>query len=39
MPICSNKKKIKDRRRPLEGVMGEYLVFCIKSASLYYMAP
>ena len=36
--ICSDKKKIKDCRRPLEGIMGEYLLFYITSASLYYMA-
>ena len=33
--ICSDKKKIKDGRKPLEGIMGEYLVFYIKSTSLF----
>ena len=36
MPICSGQKTIGDHWK---AYMGEYLVFYIKSASLYYMAP
>ena len=37
MPMCSDKKKIKDCRRPLKGIMGECLVFYIESVIVYYM--